>query len=233
MWEEVEVMRPEAPYLSVSVATTGSFGEDEVPALLEIGVVLVSPKKGKVRVPDTGEFRALIRQPEEVVRAPHFKQAVQFHGITPDMVLTMGERVDDLQIALEVWRSELQQILLDTEEPLAPWRSFDREFTSRILKDPMWLNALGDFATPGPCIMKEAAHIMGAAGELCARSDGTYPSVTLAKTAQWLQGRGYTLPQVTGRALRMAQVGGAISLALSKEYDLLLESGLIPACGQS
>ena len=81
--------------------------------------------------------------------------------------------------------------------------------------------------------MKEAAHVLGAAGELSARSDGSYPGVTLAKTAQWLQGRGYALPQVTGRALRMAQVAGAISLALAKEHEKLLESGLIPACGQS
>ncbi len=222
-----------APYLSVAVATTGAFTADHDPQLLEIGVVLVMPRKGKVGVADTGQFHALIRQPESVVRGTHFKQAVQFHGITPDMALTMGEEGADIQMALEGWRIELQQILLDAGDPLAPWRAFNREFLSRILGGTMWQQALGDYASPGPCVMKEAAHVMGAAGELSTRPDGTYPAVTLSRVAQWLQGRGYALPQVTGRALRMAQVAGAASLALTQEQDLLLEEGVTPACGQS
>jgi len=222
-----------APYLSVAVAATGAFTEDYEPTLLEIGVVLVTPSKGKLGLSDTGQFHALIRQPEDVLSGAQFKQAVQFHGITPDMTMTMGEDEADIQLSLEMWRTNLQQILLDSEKPLAPWRAFDREFVSRVLDSTLWLNALGDYASPGPCVMKEAAHVLGAAGELSARPDGTYPALTLTRAAQWLQGRGYALPQVTGRALRMAQVGGALSLALAKEHEKLLESGLIPACGRS
>ena len=70
---------------------------------------------------------------------------------------------------------------------------------------------------PGRCVMEEASEVMGVQGVLSENWDGTFRYPSLKSTVRWLQGRGYKIPESTGRAEDNATTVGQVCLSLIKE----------------